>query len=257
MPLQESESAGGGSPGGEIWQDIEEELREQAARLSSNLALSHQENRELQERLMVSEATVHAQAEQLKDYRELLSERREAGPSIKDEELSVLLLSVQLRHRSSRPANRCRWTSRIWVMRLAAAVRMKQREKTPAAQVTPSHRTMELHRCWLWRSIRLSAPSPSSADFDDLEMCTSLSLQQDDEADGGGWYAGHSGGESAHLHHLVEDLRSQLTRCHKVIRGLQMRVRSLSATSDYASSLERTPRKVLPQQTTLIGSAVF
>lgn len=90
---------------------------------------------------------------------------------------------------------------------------------------------------------------PSSADFDDLEMCTSLSLQQDYEADGGGWYAGKGGGESAQLHHLVEDLRSQLTRCHKVIRGLQMRVRSLSATSDYASSLERTPRKVLGHQT--------
>ena len=49
-------------------------LREQAAHLRSDLALSRQESRELQERLMVSEATVHAQAEQLKDYRELLSE---------------------------------------------------------------------------------------------------------------------------------------------------------------------------------------
>lgn len=75
MLLQESEAAGGA----ELWQDVEEELRQQAARLSSNLALSHQENRELQERLMVSEATVHAQAEQLKDYRELLSERGISG----------------------------------------------------------------------------------------------------------------------------------------------------------------------------------
>uniref|UniRef100_A0A3P8STY1 Uncharacterized protein n=1 Tax=Amphiprion percula TaxID=161767 RepID=A0A3P8STY1_AMPPE len=56
--------------------DIEEGVREQATRLRSDLALSHQENRELQERLMVSEATVHAQAEQLKDYRDLLSESR-------------------------------------------------------------------------------------------------------------------------------------------------------------------------------------
>lgn len=52
----------------------EKGLRDPAARLRSDLALSHQENRELQERLMVSEATVHAQAEQLKDYRDLLSE---------------------------------------------------------------------------------------------------------------------------------------------------------------------------------------
>ena len=74
MLLQEAEPAGGGSEVRELWQDIEEGLREQAARLSSDLALSHQENRELQERLMGSEATVHAQAEQLKDYRDLLSE---------------------------------------------------------------------------------------------------------------------------------------------------------------------------------------
>lgn len=72
--LQEVEPDGGSVEVGELWQDIEEGLREQAARLSTDLALSHQENRDLQERLMVSEATVHAQAEQLKDYRDLLSE---------------------------------------------------------------------------------------------------------------------------------------------------------------------------------------
>ena len=72
--LQEVEPAGDRSEVGALWQDIDEGLREQAARLCSDLALSRQENRELQERLMVSEATVHAQAEQLKDYRDLLSE---------------------------------------------------------------------------------------------------------------------------------------------------------------------------------------
>lgn len=88
-------------------------------------------------------------------------------------------------------------------------------------------------------------------------MCTSLSHQQDYEGlEGESWYSssGHggaykTGAESSSLQHLVEDLRSQLTRCHKVIRGLQLRVRSLSTTSDYASSLERTPRKVLKRLT--------
>lgn len=47
---------------------------EQTVRLKSDLEQVQQESRELQERLMVSEATVQAQAEQLKDYRELLSE---------------------------------------------------------------------------------------------------------------------------------------------------------------------------------------
>uniref|UniRef100_A0A3B4UW87 Uncharacterized protein n=1 Tax=Seriola dumerili TaxID=41447 RepID=A0A3B4UW87_SERDU len=79
----------------------------QASRLRSDLALSHQENRELQERLMVSEATVHAQAEQLKDYRDLLSE--------------------------------------IWVMRLVVVVRTKLREKTPAAQVTNRFKSLSNH----------------------------------------------------------------------------------------------------------------
>lgn len=95
------------------------------------------------------------------------------------------------------------------------------------------------------------------SEFDDLEMCTSLSHQPHGEGVGSSWYAGNCSSdrgayetedESVSLQHLVQDLRSQLTRCHKVIRGLQLRVRSLSATSDYASSLERTPRKVLQQK---------
>lgn len=57
-----------------LWQDMEGGIRQQATCLRADLAQSLQENRELQERLMVSEATVQAQAEQLKEYRDLLSE---------------------------------------------------------------------------------------------------------------------------------------------------------------------------------------
>ncbi|KAM3604183.1 uncharacterized protein V6R79_007437 [Siganus canaliculatus] len=201
QPEAEVEPADGSSEVGELWQDIEEGLREQAARLSSNLALSHQENRELQERLMVSEATVHAQAEQLKDYRDLLTETSVQQAS-KQVQVDLQDLGYETCGRSENEA---------------------EREDT------------------------------SSPEFDDLEMCTSLSHQQDFEGVGGSWYAGsctsntgayEMGDESSSLQHLVQDLRSQLTRCHKVIRGLQLRVRSLSTTSDYASSLERTPRKV-------------
>nr|XP_046263627.1 myomegalin-like isoform X3 [Scatophagus argus] len=201
QPETEVEPAGGSSEVGELWQDIEEGLREQAARLSSDLSLSHQENRELQERLMVSEATVHAQAEQLKDYRDLLTETSVQQAS-KQVQVDLQDLGYETCGRSENEA---------------------EREDT------------------------------SSPEFDDLEMCTSLSHHQVYEGGGGSWYAGNCSsnqgayemrGESASLQHLVQDLRSQLTRCHKVIRGLQLRVRSLSATSDYASSLERTPRKV-------------
>ncbi|XP_066547810.1 myomegalin isoform X5 [Amia ocellicauda] len=61
------------SPGG-FWEHVEVSLREQTQQLRTDLALSRQESRDLQEQLMVSEATVQAQAEQLKEYRVLLTE---------------------------------------------------------------------------------------------------------------------------------------------------------------------------------------
>ncbi|XP_043989806.1 myomegalin-like isoform X6 [Gambusia affinis] len=187
-------STGSSSEAGAIWQDIEEGLR-------SDLTLSLQENAELKERLMVSEATVQAQAEQLKDYRDLLTETSVQQAS-KQVQVDLQDLGYETCGRSENEAER---------------------------------------------------EDASSPEFDDLEMCTSLSQPQDSEGAGGSWYAGNcsgnrgaynTGDESASLQHLIQDLRSQLTRCHKVIRGLQLRVRSLSTTSDYASSLERTPRKV-------------
>ncbi|KAL6104456.1 pde4dip [Pungitius sinensis] len=197
QPATEAEPVGGRSEERALWQDREEGLQEQAARLSSDLALSHQENGELRERLMVSEATVHAQAEQLKDYRDLLTETSVQQAS-KQVQVDLQDLGYETCGRSENEAER---------------------------------------------------EDASSPEFDDLEMCTSLSHQQDYEGAGGSWYAGSCNAgemedESASLQPLVQDLRSQLTRCHKVIRGLQLRVRSLSTTSDYASSLERTPRKV-------------
>ncbi|XP_052332312.1 LOW QUALITY PROTEIN: myomegalin-like [Oncorhynchus keta] len=185
---------------GGFWQHMDAGLREQAAHLRSDLALSRQESRELQERLMVSEATVHAQAEQLKDYRELLTETSVEQDS-KQVQVDLQDLGYETCGRSENEADR----------------------------------------------------EASSPEFDDLEMCTSLSHRQDYES-AGVWFHGDGsvggafdeGEEPAagSLQQLVLDLRSQLTRCHKVIRGLQLRVRSLSTTSDYASSLERTPRKV-------------
>ncbi|XP_034039061.1 myomegalin-like [Thalassophryne amazonica] len=198
---EEEETGRSSSDVGALWQHREEGLCEQAARLRSDLALSHQENRELQERLMVSEATVHAQAEQLKDYRDLLTETSVQQAS-KQVQVDLQDLGYETCGRSENEAER---------------------------------------------------EDASSPEFDDLEMCTSLSQQHHSEVVGSGWCSSSCKGlrgayemddVSASLQHLVQDLRSQLSGCHKVIRGLHLRVRSLSATSDYASSLERTPRKV-------------
>ncbi|XP_071231795.1 myomegalin-like isoform X10 [Salvelinus alpinus] len=186
---------------GGFWQHVETGLREHVVRLRSDLALSRQESRELQERLMVSEATVHAQAEQLKDYRELLTETSVEQDN-KQVQVDLQDLGYETCGRSENEAER---------------------------------------------------EDASSPEFDDLEMCTPLSHQQDYER-AGVWFHGDGGVGGAYdegeesvtgsLQQLVQDLRSKLARCHKVIRGLQLRVRSLSTTSDYASSLERPPRKV-------------
>ncbi|KAM9322882.1 myomegalin-like [Pholidichthys leucotaenia] len=201
QPEKEGRPGCGSTEVGVLWQHTGDGLHEQAVRLRSDLALSHQENRELQERLMVSEATVHAQAEQLKDYRDLLTETSVQQAS-KQVQVDLQDLGYETCGRSENEAER---------------------------------------------------EDASSPEFDDLEMCTSLSHHQDREGGAGGWHSGNSSSkmdayemrdESASLQHLVQELRSQLTHCHKVIRGLQLRVRSLSATSDYASSLERTPCKV-------------
>lgn len=45
------------------------------------------------------------------------------------------------------------------------------------------------------------------------------------------------------LHKDIRDLKTQLQNANKIIQNLKSRVRSLSVTSDYSSSLER-PRKL-------------
>ncbi|XP_039544786.1 myomegalin-like isoform X3 [Pimephales promelas] len=181
---------GGGAVG--FWQHVEAGLREQAEHLRSDLAVSRQESRELQERLMVSEATVHAQAEQLNDYRELLTESAVQRDS-KQVQVDLQDLGYETSGRSENEAER---------------------------------------------------EEASSPEFDELEMCGSLSVTGNQRC---GWHGDNDAAQTddpSSLKCLVQDLRAQLSRCHKVIRGLQLRMRSFSTTSDYASSLERTPRKV-------------
>ncbi|XP_030063450.1 myomegalin isoform X2 [Microcaecilia unicolor] len=57
-----------------LGQDVKLSLKEQTERLCSELIHCKQQNRELQGKLVVSEATVHAQGDQLKQFQLLLSE---------------------------------------------------------------------------------------------------------------------------------------------------------------------------------------
>ncbi|XP_023194689.1 myomegalin-like isoform X1 [Xiphophorus maculatus] len=139
-------------------------------------------SRELQERLMVSEATVQAKAEQLQDYRELLAETAVQQDS-KLVQVDLQDLGYETCGRSENEADR---------------------------------------------------EEASSPEFDDLEMCTSLDL-------GSQWWPGGAQpcgypGDGPSLRRLVEDLRSQLCRSQAVIRGLQGRLRRLSAPGEVGRS---------------------
>ncbi|XP_051510966.1 myomegalin-like isoform X2 [Myxocyprinus asiaticus] len=166
---------------------VGEPLREQRVRLKTDLEQVQQESRELQERLMVSEATVHAQAEQLKDYRELLTETSVQQDS-KQVQVDIQDLGYETCGRSENEA---------------------EREDT------------------------------SSPEFDDLELCTSLSYH-----DGGSqWWgapsslnSGKTENDVTYLQRLVEDLRSQLSRSQALIRSSQ------AQTCDHTPA--STPRKV-------------
>ncbi|XP_059368506.1 myomegalin isoform X7 [Carassius carassius] len=145
---------------------------DQTVRLKSDLEQVQQESKELQERLMVSEATVQTQAEQLKDYRELLTETSVQQDN-KQVQVDIQDLGYETCGRSENEA---------------------EREDT------------------------------SSPEFDDLELCTSLTYR-----DGGSqWWAGSSSlnsGKTEHdvtyLQQLVEDLRGQLSQSQVLIRSLQ------------------------------------
>ncbi|XP_056619879.1 myomegalin isoform X3 [Triplophysa dalaica] len=165
-------------------------LKDQTVRLKSNLKQLQQDTRELQERLMVSEATVQAQAEQLKDYRELLTESTVKQDN-KQIQVDIQDLGYETCGRSENEAE------------------------------------------------REDACSPGDFEFDDLELCTSLSYRDGSSH----WWgaptslnSGKTEQDVSHLQQLVEDLRSQLSRSQALIRTLQAQRRDHTPGS--------TPRKV-------------
>ncbi|XP_073667496.1 myomegalin isoform X9 [Paramisgurnus dabryanus] len=162
-------------------------LKDQTVRLKSDLEQVQQETKELQERLMVSEATVQAQAEQIKDYREMLTET-----------------SVQQHNK----------------------------------QIQVDLQDMGYETCGRSEN-EVEREDASSPEFDDLELCTSLSYRDGASQWWGASAPLHSGKKDqdvTHLQQLVEDLRSQLSRSQALIRNLQAQTRDHTAGS--------TPRKV-------------
>ncbi|XP_006861748.1 PREDICTED: myomegalin-like [Chrysochloris asiatica] len=181
--------------------------------LRSQLAQCRQHYQDLQEKLLISEATVFAQANQLEKYRVKFSESVVKQDS-KQVQVDLQDLGYETCGRSENEAEREETTSP------ECEEHASLREAALIDGLTRPSRKMPLQR-QLGKQEEFQAYGES----EDVSV-----LQRD-----------------------IKDLKAQLQNSNKVIQNLKSRVRSLSVTSDYSSSLER-PRK-LKAVGTLEGSS--
>ncbi|EGW09222.1 Myomegalin [Cricetulus griseus] len=192
--------------------------------LRSQLAQCRQRYQDLQEKLLISEATVFAQANQLEKYRAIFSESLVKQDS-KQIQVDLQDLGYETCGRSENEADRDETTS-------------------PECEEHNSPRPVMLLEGLCsdqgYLDPVLDSP-PAKKPFGN-----NLGRQEEFQVHG-------SSDDSSILRKDIRDLKAQLQNANKVIQNLRSRVRSLSATSDYSSSLER-PRK-LRTIATLEGSS--
>ncbi|XP_028641017.1 myomegalin isoform X4 [Grammomys surdaster] len=181
--------------------------------LRSQLAQCRQRYQDLQEKLLISEATVFAQANQLEKYRAVLSESLVKQDS-KQIQVDLQDLGYETCGRSENEADREETTS-------------------PECEEHNNLRPMLLEGLCSEQGypdpVLVSPPVKKP-------LKNKLGEQEEFQAQG-------TPDNSSLLRKDIRDLKAQLQNANKVIQNLRSRVRSLSATSDYSSSLER-PRKL-------------
>ncbi|XP_055459677.1 myomegalin-like isoform X15 [Psammomys obesus] len=195
-----------------------------AKHLRSQLAQCRQRYQDLQEKLLISEATVFAQANQLEKYRAIFSESLVKQDS-KQIQVDLQDLGYETCGRSENEAEREETTS-------------------PECEEHNNPRPSLLTEVLCSEQGYLDPVLVSPPAKKPLE--TKLGKQEELQARG-------NLDDSIVLRKDIRDLKAQLQNANKVIQNLRSRVRSLSATSDYSSSLER-PRK-LRAVATLEGSS--
>ncbi|XP_065762020.1 myomegalin isoform X28 [Muntiacus reevesi] len=182
--------------------------------LRSQLAQCKQRYQDLQEKLLISEATVFAQANQLEKYRVMFS-----GSSVKQDSKQVQVdlqdLGYETCGRSENEAEREESTS-------------------PECEEHDSLRETVLMEglCSEQGHLGSTMASPPGKKPSESQLGKQEELR--------------AYGKSENISVLrkdIKDLKAQLQNANKVIQNLKSRVRSLSVTSDYSSSLER-PRKL-------------
>uniref|UniRef100_A0A8D1IK08 Olduvai domain-containing protein n=1 Tax=Sus scrofa TaxID=9823 RepID=A0A8D1IK08_PIG len=192
--------------------------------LRSQLAQCRQRYQDLQEKLLISEATVFAQANQLEKYRVMLSESLVKQDS-KQVQVDLQDLGYETCGRSENEAEREESTS-------------------PECEEHDSLRKTVLMEGLCSEQGHLGSTLASPPGKKPLENQQGKSEE---------FQAYGKSEDICVLRKDIKDLKAQLQNANKVIQNLKSRVRSLSVTSDYSSSLER-PRK-LKAAGTLEGSS--
>nr|KAF6291019.1 hypothetical protein mMyoMyo1_009395 [Myotis myotis] len=192
--------------------------------LRSQLAQCRQRYQDLQEKLLVAEATVSAQASQLEKFRLMLSESLVKQDS-KQVQVDLQDLGYETCGRSENEAEREESTS-------------------PECEEQDSPRETVLMEGLCSQQERLGPTLAGPHKRKPLE--SQLGKQEECQAYG-------KSEDISVLRKDIKDLKAQLQTANKIIQNLKSRVRSLSVTSDYSSSLER-PRK-LKAVGTLEGSS--
>ncbi|XP_066233393.1 myomegalin isoform X5 [Saccopteryx leptura] len=192
--------------------------------LRSQLAQCKQRYQDLQEKLLISEATVFSQANQLEKYRVIFSE-----PLVKQDSKQVQVglqdLGYETCGRSENEAER-------------------EENTSPECEEHSSPRGTVFMEGLCSQQECLDSTGASPLGKKPLE--SQLGKQEVFQAYG-------KSEDISVLHKNIKDLKDQLQTANKIIQNLKSRVRSLSVTSDYSSSLER-PRK-LKAVSTLEGSS--
>ncbi|XP_055976282.1 myomegalin isoform X12 [Sorex fumeus] len=188
--------------------------------LRSQLAQCRQHYQDLQEKLLISEATVFAQANQLEKYRVMFRESPVKQDS-KQIQVDLQDLGYETCGRSENEAEREETTSpeceehsfRESILREGLCSEQRGLGSGPGKKPLVSQ--------------------PWTQDFQSYGKSEDISV----------------------LHKDISDLKAQLQNAHKVIQNLKSRVRSLSVTSDYSSSLERPRKPKAPKAGGLEGSS--
>ncbi|XP_049621845.1 myomegalin-like isoform X3 [Suncus etruscus] len=185
--------------------------------LRTQLAQCRQHYQDLQEKLLISEATVFAQANQLEKYRAMFTCEPLVKQDSKQIQVDLQDLGYETCGRSENEAEREETTS-------------------PECEDHSSFGESVLREGLCSEPGCLPGSIPGKK-----PLKSELKRQKEFQSYG-------KSEDISVLHMDIKDLKAQLQNAHKIIQNLKSRVRSLSVTSDYSSSLER------PQKLKVVGT---